>query len=89
MSEPLAIFLVWLIGGFIGFMGACVMAARARKECEMDSARLDWMIDQGPPGAAKGAGLNDEAWEAAYAMDAISDDHQCVRDAIDCAMDEQ
>lgn len=57
--------------------------------CRRDSERMDWLIKQGPPGAAEDIGLNQETWDAAYSVDTedIPDkngaDKYCVRAAID------
>lgn len=55
-----------------------------------DSERLDWLINQGPPGAADGMGLNEETWDVAtlHASDGIQTDALAVRAAIDAAMSE-
>jgi hypothetical protein len=55
-----------------------------------DKAIVDWLIKQGPPGAAEGAGLNDEAWDIAYAhvSDEKRTDAVVMREAITEAMKE-
>ena len=50
-----------------------------------DRERLDWLIRQGPPGAAEGMGLNQEAWDVAFGMYG-DNDRECMRAAIDAAM---
>lgn len=59
-------------------------------EARRDKERLDWLIKQGPPGAADGIGLNEESWELAvcFAEDADkkNTDQHAVRTAIDAAM---
>lgn len=64
-------------------------AAEARcRELEVDKARLDWLIERGPPGASEdGMGLTDEVWEVAiaHAGPDMKTDNQAVRAAIDAA----
>ena len=50
-----------------------------------DTQRLTWLIKQGPPGAAQGIALNEEAWEMAY-IQPEGPDQSVMRDAIDDAM---
>ena len=61
-------------------------------ELRRDKARLDWIIKQGPPGAAEGIGLNEEAWESACCEvkgegEIGNDDSVLMRRAIDAAME--
>lgn len=53
-----------------------------------DTDRLNWLIKQGPPGAAEGQGLNYDTWQSAYAHveGKIKKDSDAVRAAIDAAM---
>lgn len=57
-----------------------------------DTIRLNWLIKQGPPGAAIGIGLNGEAWELASenVRETFSaeenQDRYCMRRAIDAAI---
>lgn len=53
-----------------------------------DTDRLNWLIKQGPPGAAEGQGLNEETWDVAtmHAGEGCETDAQAVRAAIDAAM---
>lgn len=54
-----------------------------------DTARLDWLIKQGPPGAATEMGLTEESWESAAALvgaERGDTDAELVRAAIDDAM---
>jgi hypothetical protein len=50
-----------------------------------DRDRLDWLIKQGPPGAADGIGLNETAWELSctYLKPDDTGDGQSMRRAID------
>lgn len=53
-----------------------------------DSARLDWLIKQGPPNASEGNWLTNETWELAtmFANDDKNDaDKRAIRAAIDFA----
>lgn len=58
-----------------------------------DTERLDWIIKQGPPGAAEGIGLNEEAWDAACCAIEDGDDRPgdtvLMRRAIDRQMEAQ
>lgn len=60
---------------------------RSLEELQADKARLDWLIKQGPPGAADGQGLNEEVWDVAATMvsDEVQTDAIAVRAAIDAA----
>lgn len=51
----------------------------------LDSERLSWLIKQGPPGAAQGIGLNEEAWDMACMEEPPTTDQICMRAAIDSA----
>lgn len=50
-----------------------------------DTDRLSWLIKQGPPGAADGIGLNEEAWEISYG-NTPANDQDSIRATIDSAM---
>ena len=68
-----------------------LIALRAKLEvAERDTARLDWLCKQGPPGAAPGSALNEDLWDSACGMIRDEDDHpldtMLVRRAIDAAM---
>jgi hypothetical protein len=70
---------------FVNAVLALCASSPAFTEQAEDTKRLDWLIFQGPPGAATGAGLNDELWEIATASvsDELQTDNQCIRAAID------
>jgi len=65
----------------------------SQSKMKTDTEILDWLIKQGPPGAAEGMGLNEEVWDLAYIH--ADDNHGgkftdtlCVRMAINAAMEE-
>ena len=57
---------------------------------DWDTARLDWLIREGPPGAAPGSGLNEDLWDCAVGMIREEDDEprdtELIRRAIDAAI---
>jgi hypothetical protein len=73
---------------------SCAAKDKELAELRKDKARLDWLIKQGPPGAAESIGLNEDAWQAACS--AIRDDDGdgptdavLMRRTIDAAMESE